>query len=76
MYTRLRHFSADTLAHSYNPHCTSGPSPYVYKREVQGHPGGGVREGEGANEQALSHSLSPSHDVLVTPTTSGTPGAG
>jgi hypothetical protein len=24
----------DTLAHSYTPHCTSGPSPCVYKREV------------------------------------------
>jgi hypothetical protein len=23
----------DTLAHSYTPHCTSGPSPCVYKRE-------------------------------------------
>jgi hypothetical protein len=26
----------DTLAHSYAPHCTPGPSPYIYKREVQG----------------------------------------
>jgi hypothetical protein len=26
----------DTLAHYYTPHCTPGPSPYVYKRKVQG----------------------------------------
>src|SRR5687767_2309057 len=26
----------DMLAHSYTPHCTSGPSPCIYKREVQG----------------------------------------
>jgi hypothetical protein len=24
----------DTLAHSYTPHCTPGPSPCIYKREV------------------------------------------
>jgi hypothetical protein len=62
----------DTLAHSYAPRCTSGPSPCVYKREVQGHPEGGSREGRSG--QTLS--LSPSRDALVTPTTSGTPGAG
>jgi hypothetical protein len=26
----------DTLAHCYTPHCTPGPSPYAYKRKVQG----------------------------------------
>jgi hypothetical protein len=26
----------DTLAHCYIPHCTPGPSPYAYKRRVQG----------------------------------------
>jgi hypothetical protein len=26
----------DTLAHCYTPHCTPGPSPYIYKRKVQG----------------------------------------
>jgi hypothetical protein len=25
----------DTLAHCYTPHCTPGPSPYIYKRKVQ-----------------------------------------
>jgi hypothetical protein len=25
-----------TLAHCYTPHCTPGPSPYAYKRKVQG----------------------------------------
>jgi hypothetical protein len=24
------------LAHCYTPHCTPGPSPYAYKRKVQG----------------------------------------
>jgi hypothetical protein len=66
----------DTLAHSYTPHCTSGPSPCVYKREVQGHPGGGFARGRSERTSSLSLSLSPSRDVLVTPTTSGTPGAG
>jgi hypothetical protein len=35
----------DTLAPSYNPHCTSGPSPCIYKREVQGLHAGGSRGG-------------------------------
>jgi hypothetical protein len=55
----------DTLAHSYTPHCTSGPSPCIYKREVQGLPAEGVARGR-ANEQALSLSRA----TLVTPTTS------
>jgi hypothetical protein len=25
----------DTLAYCYTPHCTPGPSPYIYKRKVQ-----------------------------------------
>jgi hypothetical protein len=58
---------SDTLAHSYTPHCTSGPCPCIYKREVQGLPAGGRAEGR-ANEQA--HSLSLSLATLVTPTTS------
>jgi hypothetical protein len=33
----------DTLAHSYAPRCTPGLSPCLYKREVQGHPEGGLR---------------------------------
>jgi hypothetical protein len=44
----------DTLAHSYTPHCTSGPSPCIYKREVQGLPAGEVARGGRANELALS----------------------
>jgi hypothetical protein len=49
----------DTLAHSYTPHCTSGPSPCVYKREVQGHPRGGFARGkERTNRLPLSLSLS------------------
>jgi hypothetical protein len=63
----------DTLAHSYAPRCTSGSSPCLYKREVQGHPKGGSCEGSGG--RALCP-LSLSRDSLVTPTASGTPGAG
>jgi hypothetical protein len=37
----------DTLAHSYAPRCTPRLSPCLYKREVQGHPEGGSREGSG-----------------------------
>jgi hypothetical protein len=48
-------FLPDTLAPSYTPHCTSEPSPCIYKREVQGLHAEG-RAGERANEQA--HSLS------------------
>jgi hypothetical protein len=62
----------DTLAPSYTPHYTSGPSPCIYKREVQGLHAGGSR-GERANEQA--HSLSLSR-TLVTPTTSTPPWSG
>jgi hypothetical protein len=46
----------DTLAHSYAPRCTSGPSPCLYKREVQGHPEG-VHTGEAAGELCVSLSL-------------------
>jgi hypothetical protein len=54
----------DTLAHSYTPHCTSGPSPCIYKREVQGLPA----EGRARDEQTNRLSLSVA--TLVTPTTS------
>jgi hypothetical protein len=48
----------DTLAHSYTPHCTSGPSPCIYKREVQGLHAGVARENELTNRLTLSLSLS------------------
>jgi hypothetical protein len=55
----------DTLAHSYTPHCTSGPSPCIYKREVQGLlAGGGGRAGTSKRTGSLSLA------TLVTPTTS------
>jgi hypothetical protein len=44
----------DTLAHIYAPRCTSGLSPCLYKREVQGHPEGGSREGSGGRTLCLS----------------------
>jgi hypothetical protein len=67
----------DTLARSYTPHCTSGPSPCIYKREVQGLPGGGFAlRDELTSRLPLSLSLSLSCATLVTPTTSGTPRRG
>jgi hypothetical protein len=54
----------DTLAHGYTPHCTCGPSPCIYKREVQGLPGGGVARGTSKRTCSLSRA------TLVTPTTS------
>jgi hypothetical protein len=48
-------FLPNTLAPSYTPHCTSGPSPYIYKREVHSLHAGGSRGGMSKNEQA--HSL-------------------
>jgi hypothetical protein len=58
----------DTLAHCYTPHCTPGPSPYIYKRKVQGSrtrrwPRG--RTGR-RTRLSLSLSLSPTR-TLVTP---------
>jgi hypothetical protein len=47
----------DTLAPSYAPHCTPGPSPCIYKRKGAFMRKG--RAGEGADEPALSLSLSP-----------------
>jgi hypothetical protein len=54
----------DTLAYCCTPHCIPGPSPYIYKRKVQGPRTGGGRAGGRADGQALS--LSPSR-TLVTP---------
>jgi hypothetical protein len=44
----------DTLAPSYTPHCTPGPSPCIYKRKVQGLHAGRSRGEERADEQARS----------------------
>jgi hypothetical protein len=41
---------SDTLAPSYTPHCTPGPSPCIYKREVQGLPARGSRGGGGDSQ--------------------------
>jgi hypothetical protein len=56
----------DMLAHCYTPRCTPGPSPYVYKRKVQGPRKKGGRAGERADAQSHALSLSPSR-TLVTP---------
>jgi hypothetical protein len=61
----------DTLAHSYTPHCTPGPSPCIYKREVQGlH----ARTRRVARKNELTNRLTLSRArTLVTPTTSASP---
>jgi hypothetical protein len=48
----------DTLAPSYTPHCTPGPSPCIYKREVQGLPARGSRGGGGGDGQTNRLTLS------------------
>jgi hypothetical protein len=44
----------DTLAHKLHPHCTPGPSPCIYKREVQGLPARGSRGGTSKRTSSLS----------------------
>jgi hypothetical protein len=61
----------DTLAHSYTPHCTHGPSPCIYKREVQGLHARGSRGTTSWRTGSLSLSW-----TLVTPTTSTHPWRG
>jgi hypothetical protein len=60
----------DTLAQSYTPYCTSGLSPCIYKREVQGLPAEGSRGGGVARGNEQTNMLSLSRATLVTPTTS------
>jgi hypothetical protein len=55
----------DTLAHCYTPHCTPRPSPYAYKRKVQGSRTRRLAAREnGPTHKALS--LSPTR-TFVTP---------
>jgi hypothetical protein len=56
----------DTLAHCYTPHCTPGPSPYIYKRKVQGSRTRRWPRGRTGWRTRLSLSLSPTR-TLVTP---------
>jgi hypothetical protein len=56
----------DTLAHCYTPHCTPGPSPYIYKRKVQGSRTTGWPRGRTGRRTRLALSLSPSR-TLITP---------
>jgi hypothetical protein len=56
----------DTLAHCYAPCCTSGPSPYICKRKVQGPHTRRWPRGRTGRRTRLSLSLSPSR-TLVTP---------
>jgi hypothetical protein len=55
----------DTLAHCYTPHCTPGPSPYAYKRKVQGSRTRGLAARENG-PTTPAPSLSPTR-MLVTP---------
>jgi hypothetical protein len=48
----------DMLAHCYAPHCTPGPSPYIYKRKVQGPHTGRWPRGRTGRRTRLSLSLS------------------
>jgi hypothetical protein len=48
----------DMLAHSYTLHCTSGPSPCIYKREVHGLPAGGSGGRAGGGTSKWTGSLS------------------
>jgi hypothetical protein len=63
----------DTLAPSYTSHCTPGPSPCIYKREVQGLHARGSHGGTSCRTGSLSLSLS---QTLLTPTTSTPPWCG
>jgi hypothetical protein len=57
MYIGLWLLSARHVSTLLHPHCTPGPSPYIYKRKVQGPRTGGGRAGGRAGGQALSLSL-------------------
>jgi hypothetical protein len=54
------------LARCYTPHCTPGPSPYIYKRKVQGSRTRGWPRGRMGRRTRLAPSLSPTR-TLVTP---------
>jgi hypothetical protein len=56
----------DMLAHCYTPHCTPGPSPYIYKRKVQGSRTRGWPRRRTGRRTRLTLSLSPTR-MLVTP---------
>jgi hypothetical protein len=57
----------DTLAHCYTPHCTPRPSPYVYKRKVQGSRTRRWPRGRTGRRTRLSLSLSLSHANACNP---------
>jgi hypothetical protein len=55
----------DTLAHCYTPHCTPGPSPYAYKRKVQGSRTRGLAARENGLADGLSLPHSPSRTLVI-----------
>jgi hypothetical protein len=65
MYIGLLFLSVRHVSILLHPHCTPGPSPYIYKRKVQGPHTGGWSRGMTVRRTG-SLSLSPSR-TLVTP---------
>jgi hypothetical protein len=55
----------DTLAHCYTPHCTPGPSPYTYKRKVQGPRTKRLAAQENGLPDSLSLSLADDYNPLL-----------
>jgi hypothetical protein len=66
MYIGLWLLSARRVSTLLHPHCTPGPSPYVYKRKVQGSRMRRWPRGRMGRRTRLSLSLSPTR-TLVTP---------
>jgi hypothetical protein len=66
MYIGLWLLSAGHVSILLHPHCTPGPSPYIYKRKVQGpHTGGWSRGRTGRRTGSLSLSLANACNPLL-----------
>jgi hypothetical protein len=61
------------LAHCYTPHCTPGPSPYAYKRKVQG---SRTRRLAARENRPMHRALSLSHADACNPPTASAPDLG
>ena len=73
MYIGLWLLSARHVSTLLHPHCTHGPSHYIYKRKVQGSRTKGGRAGGQADAQA--HALSLSHANACNPLLQAHPSA-
>jgi hypothetical protein len=65
MYIGLWLLSAGHVSILLHPHCTPGPSRYIYKRKVKGPRTKGGRAGGRADGQALSPSLANACNPLL-----------